>query len=96
MLTVTREKTLASPGTAHGRAGIFRLGQAQVTVYASHDGRTVKSERVVIRQLHGSPYRLTLRAAVFVIRAPAAYLPARTVSVRAGGTTTVNFRPSCK
>ena len=83
-------------GIAEPCAGVFGLGQAQVTVYASHDGRTVKTERVVIRQPHGSRYRLTLRAAVYVISAPAAYLPAQTVSVRAGGTTTVNFRPSCK
>ena len=83
-------------GVAAPCVGITKASQAKVTVYARHNGRIVKSERVVLTKSYGSPYRLTLPPAAYVISAPQSYLPARTVSVQAGGTIIVNFLPSCK
>jgi len=72
------------------------FGKVWVTVYASHQGAVVKSQRVVMTRSQGNPYKLSLPPGSYVISAPQSYLPARTVSVRAQATTTADFSPHCK
>lgn len=71
-------------------------GKVWVTVYASHRGTVVKSQRVVMTRYPGNPYKLSLPPGSYVISAPQSYLPTRTVSVRAQATTTADFTPECK
>ncbi len=92
----------ASPkvGTISGLAspciGVAKPGQASVTIYAKRGDQVVASRRVVLTKSPGNPYKLMLAPGAYVLSAPKSLLPARTVKVRAGQTTTVNFLPSCK
>ena len=72
------------------------FGKVWVTVYASHQGTVVKSQRVAATRWQGDPYKLSLPPGSYVISAPQSYLPTRTVSVRSQATTTADFIAHCK
>jgi hypothetical protein len=72
------------------------LGKVSVTVYASHRGAVVKSQRVPATRSQGNPYKLSLPPGNYVISAPLSNLPTRTVSVRSQATTTADFVAHCK
>lgn len=83
-------------GLASPCVGVAKPGQASVTLYAKRDGKVVASRRVVLTRSPGNKYQLMLAPGTYIISAPKSHLPARTVKVRTGHTTTVNFLPSCK
>jgi hypothetical protein len=67
-----------------------------VTVYASHNGHAIQSDRVRLTGSPDSPFRLRLPAGDYTLSAPESYLPTQAISVQPGQTVHASFIAHCK
>jgi hypothetical protein len=82
-------------GSVTGVAAPCRgIGEAPITVYASHNGRTVAFQEVPPVK-GGGHYLLRLAVSSYLISAPGSAFPPQLIYVHAGETLTVNFPDDC-